>query len=304
LADRALSQTLDWGKLAPLRLTAESVAEGIYTGIHRSTRRGAGVEFGGHRDYVPGDDLRWLDHRAMLRHDRLLVREFETETDRALRVVIDTTASMAYRSTGAPGAKLAYAAVVAAALCRVALAAGDPVAIDWLGSRESPPLPSMGGREAFNRVLGALEHLEPNPAEALDAAAVDRCLAPVSKRARRGTIVLVLSDFLDLPEGTFERIGALCTGGRIVIATRILDPAEATFPFSGPLRLRASESGLVRESDAATARAGYLEALGRQEQALEASLVPRGGRYLRALTSEAPVEVVRAIIARARRGGA
>src|SRR5258705_676011 len=126
---------LDWGKIAPLRLRSRLVAEGVYAGGHRSARRGAGVEFGGHRAYTPGDDLRWLDRRSLLRHDRLVVRQFETETDRALRLVVDATASMGYRSTTgrAPGAKLAFASLIAAALARIAVASGDPVGLSFLG---------------------------------------------------------------------------------------------------------------------------------------------------------------------------
>ena len=97
-----LRRSLDWGSLAPLRIRARMVAEGVYAGAHRSARKGAGVEFGGHRAYVPGDDLRWLDVRSLLRHDHLLVRQFETETDRALRLVVDATKSMGYRGKGAP----------------------------------------------------------------------------------------------------------------------------------------------------------------------------------------------------------
>jgi uncharacterized protein (DUF58 family) len=299
----ALSRALDWGQLAPLRLTAEAVAEGVYSGTHRSNRRGAGVEFGGHRDYVPGDDLRWLDRRAMMRHDRLLVRQFETETERGLRLVVDTTASMAYRGENAPGAKLAMAAVVTAALCRIALAGGDPVALDFLGTVPRPALPSMGGKEAFNRVVGALEEVEVDPPKPPDIEDIERSLAPVARRSRRGSIIVVVSDFLDLPPGTFDRIGALCTGGRTVAAVRLLDPTEAEFPFTGPLRLRGTEDGHVTESDAASARAGYLRALREQEIQLGDALLPRGGRVVRALTSDDPVETVRAI-AQAVGGGA
>src|SRR5215472_2955382 len=96
-----MQRSLDWGSLAPLRLRSRLVAEGVYAGAHRSARRGAGVEFGGHRAYLPGDDLRWLDRRSLLLHDRLLVRQFEMETDRALRLVVDATASMGYRGPGA-----------------------------------------------------------------------------------------------------------------------------------------------------------------------------------------------------------
>ncbi|MEM9695230.1 MAG: DUF58 domain-containing protein, partial [Myxococcota bacterium] len=113
---------IDWGAISPLRLRANLVAEGLYSGMHRSQRRGAGIEFGGQRPYAAGDDLRFLDLRALLRHDRLMIREFETETERSLMVVLDASASMAFRGESAPGAKYAFSALLAAALTRIAVA--------------------------------------------------------------------------------------------------------------------------------------------------------------------------------------
>src|SRR5258706_2696055 len=88
-AVKSLRESLDWGKFAPLRLRAQAVAEGVYSGSHKSPRRGSGVEFGGHRAYTPGDDLRFIDRHALMRHGELLVREFETETDRDLWLLVD-----------------------------------------------------------------------------------------------------------------------------------------------------------------------------------------------------------------------
>ncbi len=295
--DKPLYEALDWGKLAPLRLRARSIADGLYAGGHRSPRRGAGVEFGGHRSYVPGDDLRWLDRRALMRHGRLLIREFETETDRALRLLVDASASMAYRSSGAPGAKLAFAAVVAAALARVALASGDPVALDWLGGEARRPLPAMGGREAFDRIVGALEAVRPGGDLALDLAAVERSVAPVARNSRRGSVIVLLSDLLDLPDGTLDRFAALGTRGRTLIAVRVLDPAEAEFPFEGPLRLRASEGDALVETDASAAREGYLAALERIATRWDDRLLEHGGRLLRARTTDDPADTVRKVLA-------
>lgn len=295
----SLHQALDWGKLAPLRLRARSVAGGVYAGGHRSPRRGAGVEFEGHRSYVPGDDLRWLDRRALMRHGRLLVREFETETDRALRLLIDASASMAYKSEAAPGAKLAFAALIGAALARVALASGDPVALDWLGGEKRRRLPATGGREAFDRVLGSLEAVRPGGDLSLDLMAVERSMAPIARRARRGAVIVLLSDLLDLPDGTLEHFAALAARGRTLIAVRVLDPAEANFPFDGPLRLRSSEGDALVETDAAQARGGYLDRLEAIAAAWDDRLLAHGGRLVRAETTDDPVEVVRAVLAAA-----
>jgi len=293
---------LDWGELGPLRLRARQAADGIYAGGHRSARRGAGVEFGGHRAYVPGDDLRWLDRHALMRHGRLMIRQFETETDRTLRLVVDASASMGYRSRGAPGAKLAYAAVVAAALARVAIAGGDPVALDFLGGESTHPLPAMGGREAFERIVASLENARAGGDVRLDIAAVDRCLAGVARHARRGSVVVLLSDLVDVPDGTLDRFAALSSLGRTLLAVRVLDPLEASFALEGPVLLRAAEGDVVVETDATTARDGYLAALEAIATRWNDRLTAVGGGLLRAVTSDDPVDVLREIVVTARGG--
>jgi uncharacterized protein (DUF58 family) len=293
---QSIRASLDWGELAPLRLRSRLVAEGVYAGGHRSARRGAGVEFGGHREYAPGDDLRWLDRRSLLRHERLLVRQFETETDRALRLVVDATASMGYRGAGAPGAKLAFAAVVAAALARIAIANGDPVGLTFIGGAAATrSVPVSGGREQFERVLASLESSQPGGDALVDGALLDRACAGIARAARRGSIIVVLSDLLDLPEGAVERIAAMTSRGRVVTVVQTLDPDEARLPFEGTVRLRSLEGGKVVETDTAATRDAYLAALARLQDAWEHALVARGGRLVRAETSEDPVRAVRAV---------
>ena len=288
---------LDWGGLAPLRLRSRLVAEGVYAGGHRSARRGAGVEFGGHREYAPGDDLRWLDRRSLLRHERLLVRQFETETDRALRLVIDATASMGYRGSAAPGAKLAFAAVVAAALARIAIASGDPVGLTFLGGGPAArSIPVSGGREAFERILGTLEAIEAGGDAMLDGKLLDRALGGIVRAARRGSIIVLLSDLLDLPPGAAERVSAIASRGRVINVVQTLDPDEARLPFEGTIRLRALEGGVVVETDIDATRDRYLESLAHLQDAWERTLVGRGGRLVRAETSEDAVRVVRSVV--------
>lgn len=292
-----LRKALDWGKLSSLRLRATAVAEGVYAGAHRSRRRGAGVEFGGHRVYVPGDDLRFLDRRAMMRHDRLLVREFETETNRRLTLLLDASRSMDFASDGARTSKFAFAAVVLAALTRVALGGSDTVSLDWFGSDACRPLPPTGGPEAFDRLVDLLESAVPNGEVGEDGRALDRALSSVGRRTRRGAVVVVASDFLDLPTDAADRIASLSTGGRVVVGLSVLDPAEVTFPFEGPVRLRASEGSRFVETDATASRRAYLAALAENRRLFRDSLVARGGRFIEATSADDPVTVVRNVLA-------
>jgi uncharacterized protein (DUF58 family) len=293
---KPLRQALDWGTLAPLRLRARSVADGIYAGGHRSPRRGAGVEFGGHRSYVPGDDLRFIDRHAMMRHGQLLVREFETETDRALRLIVDASGSMAFKSERAPGAKYAFAAVIAAALARIAVTSGDRVALDWISGSRAMPLPAFGGREAFERIVNALETAEPAGDVHQDLASIDRALAPVARQAGRGAMIVLFSDLIDLPARTADSVAALSTRGRTVVLVRVLDPVEIEFPFEGPVHLQALEGPRSVVTDATLVRKSYLEALEAVTQTWQQRLVERGGRLVRAATTDDPVDTVRKVL--------
>jgi uncharacterized protein (DUF58 family) len=286
----------DWSKIGDLRLRAESIAEGLYLGNHRSNRKGSGVEFSGHRNYVPGDDLRWLDRHALMRHARLLVREFETETDRVLRLVVDATASMAYKGEASRASKLEYSVLLAAVLARVAIAGGDPVALDWLGGKNCRWLPPLSGRQAFERVLGVLEAARAHGDIHTDSDAIDYALAPVLRYARRGTSIVIFTDLADLPEPLMARVAGLCTHGRRVILVRVLDPTELNFDLRGVVDLHALEGTLTVSTDTAQTRANYLEALRRESAEFAATLAQRGGRFITASTASDPADVVRRII--------
>ena len=291
-----LRRSIDWGSLAPLRIRARMVAEGVYAGAHRSARKGAGVEFGGPRAYVPGDDLRHLDVRSLLRHDHLLVRQFETETDRALRLVVDATASMSYRGTQAPGAKLAWCSLVAAALARIAVRSGDPVSLGFIGGApKARGVPVSGGREAFERIVDALEAQSPEGDAFSDVGVLDRALGALARAARRGSVVVVLSDLLDLPSVAPERLAAIATRGRVLVVVQVLDPDEAAFPFGETVRLRAMEGEAVVESDEG-ARESYLARLAELRDAWRRALLARGASFVSTTTDQDPVAAVRAIV--------
>lgn len=287
---------MDWGAISPLRLSARAVAEGVWVGTHRSRRRGSGVEYGGQRPYVPGDDLRFLDRRSLLKHDRLMVREFETETDRSLWLCVDASASMAFRGEGAPGAKLAYAALLGAALTRIAVATRDPVGLAWLGGQRARAVRPSFGEAAFERVVSALEAVAPGGAIHDDRIGVERAVQVLAQRARRGSVIVVLSDLLDLPPGSRRTIAALGARGRVLVVVQVLDPTERDLAYRGKVTLQAMEGKLSVETDADAVRRRYLEALEEHVAAWERAVAAEGGRLVRACTSDPPSEVVRAMV--------
>ncbi len=290
---------IDWGEISPLRLSARLVAEGAYAGMHRSRRRGPGVEFGGQRPYTPGDDLRFLDRRSLLRHDRLMVRQFETETERAVWLCVDASASMAYRGPAAPGAKLAYAALIGAALTRVAVAGQDPVGLTWLQPVSVPRLqdvPASFGFSAFERVTARLETASAVGDASQDVEAIRRCVRTLARRSRRGSVIVLLSDMLDLHDAALREILVLGSGPRAIVFVQVLDPRERDLSFRGKVRLRSIEGSHVVMTDADAVRSEYQERLSEHTAQCREAVENEGGRLVEACTSDDPVVVLRRVL--------
>ena len=99
-------------KIAKIDLRARLVVEGYVSGLHRSPYRGFSVEFAEHREYVPGDDLRYLDWKVFGRSDRYYIKQYEEETNLICHLVLDVSESMDFGTEGITKAE--YATTVAA----------------------------------------------------------------------------------------------------------------------------------------------------------------------------------------------
>src|SRR3954449_12036917 len=81
-------------RLEQLELGSRKIFRGRMKGERRSKRKGQSVEFADYRNYVKGDDLRFLDWNLYARLDRLFIRLFMEEEDLHFYVLIDNSLSM------------------------------------------------------------------------------------------------------------------------------------------------------------------------------------------------------------------
>ena len=58
-------------------LRRRMVVDGFRTSMNKSPFRGFSVEFTQHREYVPGDDLSYLDWKIFGKSDRYVIKQFE-----------------------------------------------------------------------------------------------------------------------------------------------------------------------------------------------------------------------------------
>lgn len=180
-------------RLEQLELVSRKIFLGVMKGERRSKRKGQSVEFADYRNYVKGDDLRFLDWNLYARLDRLFIRLFMEEEDLHLYVLIDNSLSMDF---GTP-TKLHYAKQVAAALAFVGLVNMDRVAVEAFNDRLTQSMPAARGRRSLWRVFDFLNKIEPaGPSNLRES------LRTFSLRSSGKGIVILLSDFMD--KGGYE----------------------------------------------------------------------------------------------------
>src|SRR3954464_15957373 len=120
-------QTL--AQLQGLELRARKIVEGYVAGLHRSPYRGFSNEFAEHREYAPGDDLRYVDWKVFGKSDRYYLKQFEEETNLLCYLLLDTSENMQYNEPQAALSKIEYAQCAAAALAYLVLHQRDAVGL-------------------------------------------------------------------------------------------------------------------------------------------------------------------------------
>ena len=283
-------------ELGSLDLVARAIVDGVLHGAHYTDRPGFSQEFAEYRDYVPGDDPRFVDWNAYARTDRPLLKLFEGETNTRLLVLLDGSASMdafGTRGTGAP-TKLRYAAYLAAALALIAARQHDAVGLLVFDEQPRAYVPPRPGNGNLQAIYHHLDDVKPEGGsdwlEAFTQAA--------SRMAKRG-IIGAISDFYCDPADFGRSLRILGSRGHDLVVFHVLDEAEraprfrrvprSRRAFGGHATLRDVETGDVIEVDANDLRARYPQRLAAHEQALRREAGAVGADYVR-LNADEPLD--------------
>jgi uncharacterized protein (DUF58 family) len=219
-------------RLANLRFMSQRRQGGRFSGGHVSPRAGMSIEFADYRDYVPGDDLRYVDWNIYGRLERLLVKTFVQELDVPVYFLVDTSASM---RLGRPP-KAVYASQLALALGYLALRNLDRVGLFPFAERLAESVPPRHGMAQFSRFLRALSGIDPQGRTSL-ARSVEDFLS----QTRETGIVVLISDFLT-SDDLREPLARLSYRGDDIVAIQVLDRDDIAPTLTGPFRFQDIET--------------------------------------------------------------
>jgi uncharacterized protein (DUF58 family) len=284
-------------RIRSLELRARVVVEGFWKGLHRSPYHGFSVEFSEYRQYVPGDDPRYIDWKVLARSDRVFIKKFEDETNLRCSLLVDHSRSMGYGSGTVEGVtKANYAGTLAATLAYFLLGQGDAVGLTTFDEKIDQHVPARNRPGHLRRLMMQLERAPRG--EGTDLVAPLKALA--ERQRRRGLMVLI-SDLLAPIDELETQLGHLSAARHDLVVFQVLDPAELSFDFDQATHYRDAETGQDLYIDPSAARAGYLKKLQAHQDALR-SLCERNRIDYRVLRTDQPLELALFEFVKARKG--
>jgi len=241
-------------RLQGLELRARTIVEGMMPGAHRSRHRGFSIEFAEHREYTPGDDLRYVDWKVYGKTDKFYLKQYDQESRLDCYLLFDASESMAYRSAASVMSKFEYARCTTAALIYLILQQQDSVGLVTFDQKIRRLIRARNHPSHWKALLQALEA---TAAAGTTATAVT--LHAMARQIRRRSLFVLISDLLDDATALRDGLRHLRHQRHEVIVLQLLDRAELDFPFHRPAVFRGMEQLPDIGIDPERMRAAYLE---------------------------------------------
>lgn len=281
-------------RILGLRLRAQAVLEGALAGWHRSPFHGYSSEFSQYRGYAPGDDLKHLDWKVYGRRDQAVVRQYRDETNAAVHLIVDTSASMGYRAADTRFTKLEYATVLAASLALLGERQRDALSLAHGAKNLREFLPPESGPMRTREVLRRLETLTAEGETDIE----DLC-GEIAPRIRGQSFVFLFTDLWQDPAAIGSGLRRLRHKTRTITVAQLQTPEEMEFFGSGSYRLRDLETGEQLEVAATQVLPSYRAAVKAHASAM-AEVCSRLGIRLVPLRTDWPCDAsLRRILAQA-----
>lgn len=216
-------------KLDKMQLARRKISS-TAPGNHHSPFRGQGLDFDAVREYVVGDDIRNIDWRVTARTGSPHLKLFKEEKERNTIICVDMNSTMRFGTRNT--FKSIQAARCASLLGWRALAHQDRISACFFGDVPGGLhyFASKRSRQALCRMLKMLAE----PPIEYHCISIETALQHVCKVAHPGSLIYLISDFMDL-SSTFSKESGLSTLNKScdVVFISINDAADQTFVPAG-----------------------------------------------------------------------
>lgn len=273
-------------KIRHIEIYTRRLLAGGIIGNSRSPIKGTGLEFNQMRDYVVGDDIRYIDWNASSRLDRMVVREYVEERNKTILLVVDVSQSMFF---GSPQGQTKAECVqqLAGVLALIGAYARDKIGLVMFSTIIEKYVPPRSGISHSRHVMELLFSHQPQGIKTSLSVALDF----IAGLKIRNSVVFLLSDFID--DYAKERF-CIVAKKHDLIAVACKDPYEVDLPSVGFLSMVDLETGqrAIVDLRKGTATQNISSCLKKQTSGLFVSLHSSGAHVLNVSTNNSFIDDV------------
>jgi len=243
-----------------IQITTSRMVSDLFAGQYQSVFKGRGMEFYEVREYLPGDEIRFIDWNVTARAGRPFIKKFVEERELTVMLLLDMSGSAYFGSS--TQSKMQLAAKLCSVLAFSAITNNDRVGFIAFTDRIEKFIPPRKGVRHVLRVIREALYFKPQ-GKGTD---INAALEYLNRVTTRKTVTFIISDFFAPP---FRKMLTAANKRHDIVAVTITDPRELELPDAGLVKLFDAEKGreFVLDTSDRKVRAAY--ALGNRERVEE-----------------------------------
>lgn len=267
-------------------------------GSHHSRFRGRGMEFSEVRAYQPGDDVRSIDWRVTARRQKPHTKLFHEERERPVLIICDQSHSQFFGSQRA--FKSVRTAEAAALLAWTGLNHSDRIGGIVFSEQGHEEFRPARNRKNILRMLSTIAQF--NQSLSVDYQPPDRpfllndALQESGRLVKPGSLVVVISDFLHIDQGTGKQLSKIAQHSDLVLM-HASDPLEDELPPPGMYPVSNGQKTLLINTRAQDTRNRYQDWVAQHRAQLRHLASQYRARLIPLSTHQDAVQSLRSLLA-------
>ena len=227
-------------KVRELEIKSKKITTQLFSGEYHSAFKGKGMSFREVREYSAGDDVRFIDWNVSARLSTPFTKVFEEERELTVMLLIDTSASNLFGTTGKR--KQDLITEMAAVLAFSAIKNNDKIGVIFFSDKVEKFIPAKKGRAHALYIVRELLTISPSD----KGTDIDVAIKYFNNTSRQKSISFILSDFLDNGYGDdLKVIGRK----HDVIGIKVYDKMDMQLPDVGLVQMQDAETGKIKWVD-------------------------------------------------------
>ncbi|MCL4361300.1 DUF58 domain-containing protein [Candidatus Dependentiae bacterium] len=216
-------------KIKKIDIQTRKILSGMSIGNYKNISRGSGFEFEQLRDYVEGDDVRFIDWKSSARSGKILVRQYYEDKNRSIYLLVDVSSSINF------GQKKEIVRKIASALSLAAYYNKDNVGL-ILFDNEVRNFISAKCSMAHTQHLMKTVFEYQNFSNGTD---IKPAVSLLLNKAKSNSLIFVISDFIG---DNFVDALKIISKKHDVVSIKYVENIELNFPDVGILNMQDIET--------------------------------------------------------------